>query len=189
MLSCLYSYTISNVYPEPVVFILATLISQILRQNLDLVDYVCDDFVNEGSPLSVHNLEELICKLLPQLHMPRLVIDGIDECIRYDFKGSPSDLTPLKDVIATTMRIEKSSLGSSPPKILLVSRNISQIIGQLSKRPTVSLDQESSAVTSDIERFTRQRLSGLRGRFVGASNIDDVLLEAGNTIVSRSQGG
>ena len=62
----------SSVYPDPVVFMLATLISQILRQHIDLATYVYEEFVAEARSLSVRDPRELLNNLLPQLTMPRI---------------------------------------------------------------------------------------------------------------------
>jgi hypothetical protein len=177
------------VYPEPVVFILATLVSQILRQHIDLAAYVYDEYVAEARPLSVRNLQELMVRLLPQLKLPRIVIDGIDECVRYDANGKPFDLTPVKEVLTAILRFEKPTLeGSLPPKILLVSRNTLQMLAQLLKKPTVALDQESGALTADIRRFTNQSLRLIKERFEGLPGVETILYEVENIIVTRSQG-
>jgi hypothetical protein len=188
VLFCFYSYNISSVHPDPVVFLLATLVSQILRQHIDLVSYVYDEFVAEARPLSVRDLQELVSNLLCQLDKPRILVDGIDECIRYDANGKPCDLTPLSEVLTATLQLEKLGQGNTGPKVVLVSRDISQISLKLAKKPTVALYQEKDAVTADIQRFTNQRLRGLRERFVGFNDIDDVLRDVSNSIVSMSQG-
>jgi hypothetical protein len=188
ILFCFYSYIISGVYSDPVVFILATLVSQIIRQHIDLAAYVYDEFVAEARPLSVRHLQELMFNLLPQLNLPRILIDGIDECIRYDAYGKPCDLTPVKEVLAAILQFEKPAHGSTPPKILLISRDILQVVAQLAKKPTVALDRESGALTADIRRFTNQRLCHIRERFEGLVGLEDILHEVGNSIVSRSQG-
>jgi hypothetical protein len=176
------------VYLDPVVFILATLVSQILRQNIDLAPYVYDEFVAEARPLSVRHLQELMFNLLPQLKLPRILIDGIDECIRYDAHGKPCDLTPVKEVLAAILQFEKPAHGSSPPRILLVSRDTLQVVAQLSKKPTIALDRESGALTADIRRFTNHRLRQIRERFEGLVGVEDILHGVGDSIVSRSQG-
>ncbi|KAL1798027.1 hypothetical protein ACET3X_004633 [Alternaria dauci] len=188
VLFCFYSYIVSSTYPDPVVFILATLVSQILRQRNDLATYVYEEFVAESRPLSIQNLQELLSNLLPQLVMPRILIDGIDECIRYDMHGKPSDLTPVKDALASILQLESPTQACAPMKILIVSRDILEVVGKLSKRPTVALDQESDALTADITRFATKSLETIRERFENLDGVDDVLQEVKKNVVSRSQG-
>ena len=188
VLFCFYSYNVSSTYPDPVVFILATLVSQILRQRTDLATYVYEDFVAESRPLSIRNLQEVLSNLLPQLVMPRILIDGIDECIRYDMHGKPSDLTPVKDVLASILQLESPAQACAPTKILVVSRDILEVVGKLSKKPTVALDQESDALTADITRFATKRLETIRERFESLHGVDDILQEVKKNVVSRSQG-
>jgi hypothetical protein len=188
VLFCFYSYIVSSTYPDPVVFILATLVSQILRQRTDLATYVYEEFVAESRPLSIRNLQELLSDILPQLVMPRILIDGIDECIRYDVHGKPSDLTPVKDVLASILQLESPTQARAPTKILVVSRDILEVVGKLSKRPTVALDQESDALTADITRFATKRLETIRERFESLHGVDDILQEVKKNVVSRSRG-
>ncbi|KAH7068217.1 hypothetical protein BKA63DRAFT_109499 [Paraphoma chrysanthemicola] len=188
VLFCFYSYTISNVYPDPVVFILATLISQILRQRIDLSAYVYEEFVAEARALSIKDLLVLVTNLLPQLTMPRILVDGIDECIRYDVSGRPHDLTPVREVLTTLLRLEIPIQGSTPPKMLIVSRDILQIIGVLSKKPKVSLDEETDDVTAGIRCFTQRQLNEIKQNFGDLAGIDVVLKEVESSIVVKSQG-
>ncbi|KAH7092161.1 hypothetical protein FB567DRAFT_434738, partial [Paraphoma chrysanthemicola] len=188
VLYCFYSYTISNVYPDPVVFILATLISQILRQRVDLAAYVYEEFVAEARTLSIKDLLVLMTNLLPQLAMPRILVDGIDECIRYDVSGRPHDLTPVREVLTTLLRLEIPIQGSTPPKMLIVSRDILQIIGVLSKKPKVSLDEESDDVKAGIRCFTQKQLGEIKQNLDDLAGIDIVLKEVESSIVEKSQG-
>ncbi|KAH8698037.1 hypothetical protein GQ44DRAFT_832316 [Phaeosphaeriaceae sp. PMI808] len=188
VLFCFYSYTISSVYPDPVVFMLATLVSQILRQNTNLATYVYEEFVAEARSVSVRDLQELISNLIPQLEMPRILIDGIDECIRYDANGKPYDLTPVKDVLTAILQLESPQQSSVSPKILVVSRDVLQMVGKLAKKPTVALDQEKEALTADILHFTKQRLNEIRDKFESLVGIDDILHGVESNIVEKSQG-
>jgi hypothetical protein len=188
ILFCFYSYTVSSIYPDPVIFILATLVSQILRQRTDLATYVYEDFVAESRSLSVRNLQELLSNLLPQLVMPRILIDGIDECIRYDMHGKPCDLTPVKDVLVSILQLESPTQACAPTKILIVSRDILELVGKLSKRPTVALDQESDALTADITRFATKSLETIREKFEHLVGVDNILEEVKKSVVLKSQG-
>lgn len=188
LLFCFYGYKISTVHPEPVVFILATLISQILRQNVKLSTYVYEDFVAEARSPSIKDLQQIMSDLIPQLKMPRILLDGIDECIHYDTNGRPHNLTPVKDVLQTILQLENLGNGISPPKILLVSRDILQIMGKLAKKPTVSLDDETNALTAAIRSFTKQRFREIQDKFESFPDVENILNELENKIVLKSQG-
>ncbi|CAN9120026.1 unnamed protein product [Alternaria alternata] len=188
VLFCFYSYVVSSTYPDPVVFILATLVSQILRQHSDLATYVYEEFVAEGRPLSIRSLQEILSNLVPQLVMPRILIDGIDECIRYDVHGKPCDLTPVKDVLVSILQLENPMQACAPTKILIVSRDILELVGKLSKRPTVALDQESDALTADITRYATKCLETIRDRFANPAGVDNVLDDVKRNVVVKSQG-
>jgi hypothetical protein len=188
ILFCFYSYIVSSTYPDPVVFILATLVSQILRQRPDLATYVYEEFVAESRPLSIRSLQELLSNLLPQLVMPRILIDGIDECIRYDIHGKPCDLTSVKDVLISILQLENPMQACAPTKILIVSRDILELVGKLSKRPTVALDQESDALTADITRYATKCLETIRDRFANPAGVDNVLDDVKRNVVVKSQG-
>lgn len=188
VLFCFYSYIVSSTYPDPLVFILATLVSQILRQRSDLATYVYEEFVAENRPLSIRSLQELLSNLLPQLVMPRILIDGIDECIRYDIHGKPCDLTPVKDVLGSILQLENPMQACAPTKILVVSRDILELVGKLSKRPTVALDQESDALTADITRYATKCLGTIRDRFSNLVGVDNVLDDVKRNVVLKSQG-
>lgn len=188
VLFCFYSYRISCVHPDPTIFILATLVAQILRQYIDLSLYVYEEFVVEARPASVSNLKEIILTLVPQLKMPRILLDGIDECVRYDTRGNPSDITLVKDVLRDILQLETLANNNLPLKILIVSRDVSQVAGQLRKKPTISLDDEAISITAAIRSFTKQRLQEVRERFDGVVEIDSILCGVEDKIVLKAQG-
>lgn len=188
LLFCFYGYKISIVHSDPVLFILTTLVSQILRQNVKLDAYIYEDFVAEARSPSIHDLQQNISVLMPQLKMPRILVDGIDECIHYATNGKPSNLDPVKHVLQAILQLEHTDNAASPPKILLVSRDILQIMGKLAKKPTVSLDDEMNSMTTAIRCFTKQRIREIQDRFESFPGVDSVLNQLENMIVSRSQG-
>jgi hypothetical protein len=149
---------------------------------------VYEEFVAEGCPLSIRSLQEILSNLVPQLVMPRILIDGIDECIRYDVHGKPCDLTPVKDVLVSILQLENPMQACAPTKILIVSRDILELVGKLSKRPTVALDQESDALTADITRYATKCLETIRDRFANLAGVDNVLDDVKRNVVVKSQG-
>jgi hypothetical protein len=188
LLYCFYGYNISSAHSDPVMFILATLVSQILRQNIKLVAYVYQEFVAEACSASTSELHRILLNLLPQLSSPRILVDGIDECIHYDNHGSPRDLAPAKDVLQALLQLEQPGNCTPSPKILLASRDVLQVTGKLSKKPVLSLDDETLAVTTDIRCFTKQRFFDIQERFEGIPDADRILKQVEDKIVARSQG-
>jgi hypothetical protein len=169
-------------------FILATLVSQILRQNIKLAAYVYQEFVADACSPSTSELRKILLNLLPQLSSPRILVDGIDECIHYDSHGSPRDLGPVKDVLKALLQLEQLGGGTPSPKILLASRDILQVTGRLSKKPVLSLDDERVAVATEIRCFTKERLRDIQDRFQGLPDAERILNQVEDNIVSRSQG-
>ncbi|KAF1849355.1 uncharacterized protein K460DRAFT_404584 [Cucurbitaria berberidis CBS 394.84] len=188
LLYCFYGYRISTFHPDPVIFILATLASQILRQNIKLSAYIYEEFVAEARSPSIRELQQILSDLMPQLKMPRILIDGIDECVHYDCNGRPRDLNPVKGVLQAILQLEHPVNGMPPPKILLVSRDVSQVTVKLSKKPTVSLDDENDAITIAIRYFTKQRFREIQDRFESFPDVDNILNKTEDMIISRSQG-
>ncbi|KAI1562867.1 hypothetical protein PtrEW4_009731 [Pyrenophora tritici-repentis] len=179
---------ISSVHSEPVMFILATLVSQILRQNIKLSTYVYEEFVAAARSPSTRELQQILSNLIPQLDSPRILIDGIDECIHYGSDGLPRNLAPVKDVIHAILQLEHYGSESSSPKILLASRDIFQITGRLSRKPVLSLDDESEIMTNAIRCFTKQGFREIEERFKSFPNAQIILNQAETRIVSKSQG-
>lgn len=169
-------------------FILASLLSQILRQNQSLTAFVYEDFVTEGQSPTIQNLKAIIQALIPRLKTPRFLVDGIDECIRYDNRGKPQDLSLAKDVLLDILQLETFGSGNVCPKLFLVSRDIMQLVSKLSKRPTVALENEAEAMRSTIRSFTRNRLQDIGDKFEDFPNIKEVFDGVEEKIVSKSQG-
>jgi len=188
LLCCFYGYSISSIHSEPVMFILATLVSQILRQNIKLCTYVYEEFVAAARSPSTRELQKILSDLIPQLESPRILIDGIDECIHYGNDGSPRDLAPVKDVLQAILQLEHYGSGISSPKILLASRDIFQITEKLSKKPVLSLDDESEIMTNAIRCFAKQGFREIQERFESLPNAQSILSQVESRIVSRSQG-
>ncbi|ORY13015.1 hypothetical protein BCR34DRAFT_600139 [Clohesyomyces aquaticus] len=184
-----YSASITTTHAKhPSVYILATLLSQILRQTPGLSAYVYTDFVAEGLPSSLSNLKLVLANLLPRTKSPRILIDGIDECIQHDSAGNPSDLNLVKDVLRDILHLASIGNGGLSLKLLLVSRDTPQIIRILSRKPILAIDEESTAVQSAIRSFIHQRISEIRYRFTNIPSIDTVLKDSENIALERSRG-
>ena len=188
LLYCFFNYRMSGAPHHPSGQILATLISQILRQNRNLSAYIYEDFVVEGRSPSVQTLKDILSNLLPQIKSPRIVVDGIDECIHYDASGSPKDLGIIRNVLHDVLQLEAMSNSTFGVKLLVSSRDILQIFDKLSRKPTVALEHETDQIRSAIRTFTHYRLSDVRTRFDSFSDVDGVLNSLENKIVLKSQG-
>ena len=178
----------SGVLHHPSSLILATLISQILRQNRNLSAYVYEEFVTEGRSPSVQTLKDILGNLMPRTKSPRIIIDGIDECIRYDSSGSPKDLGIIREVLHDILQLETMSNTTLGVKLLVSSRDILQVFDKLSRKPTVALEQETDHIRSAIRIFTHHRLSDIRTRFDSFSDVESILGALESKIVLKSQG-
>ncbi|KAF1952459.1 hypothetical protein CC80DRAFT_479208 [Byssothecium circinans] len=187
-LSCFYNYKISEAHVHPSAFIFATLVSQVLQQKRDLAAYVYEEFVAENLPSSTQTLKHILSNLLPQLSLPRIIIDGIDECLQYDASGKPQSLSLVKDVLNDILQLETFGSQAMSPKLLLASRDIGQMVIKLSRKPMMFLDHEPGILQSAIRRFASYRLSEIRGKFQGVPDIERILNRIEETIVIKSQG-
>jgi hypothetical protein len=188
LLFCFYSYRLSGTPQHPSGLIFATLVSQILRQNRNLAAYVYEEFVAESRSPSVQTLKEILNNLMPQVKSPRIVIDGIDECIHYDASGSPKDLGVIRDVLHDILQLEAMSNSTYGVKLLVSSRDILQVFDKLSRKPTVALEHETDHIRCAIHTFTHQRLSNIRTRFDSFSDVDSILSSLESKIALKSQG-
>jgi hypothetical protein len=187
VMCCFFSYRIHSRHPHPSGFILAMLLSQLLRQNLGLSVYVYTEFVTKMLSPSIQNLKEILKNLLPQVKGPVIVVDGFDECIKYDLKGNPTDLNVAKVVLRDIMQLN-SIVTSTPIKVLLVSRDVPQFTGILSKKPCLCLDEDNTSVRKAIRAFVKYRLSEIRDNFLHLDTIDKLLENLEHRIVEKSQG-
>jgi hypothetical protein len=188
VLFCFYTYHLSGLHTHPSAFIFATILSQILRQCQSLSAYVYIEFVAKGLSPSLQNLKEAFRAIIPRVKSPRFLIDGVDECVRYDQHGNPRDLNAVKEVLRDVLQLAAPGSTSPSPKVLLVSRDVQQISGSLTKKPTLYLDHETDAVRKAIRTFTHQRLHEIQYDFQGFQAVDTVLHRLEDEIVKKSQG-
>jgi hypothetical protein len=187
-LFCFYTYHVSGAHPHPSIFILSTLLSQLLRQHQTLSAYVYVDFVVEGLSPSLQNLKQILSTLVSQVKAPRILIDGIDECVQYDNFGKPRDLNLVKDVLRDILQLNVPGKDGRVPRLLVVSRDVLQVTGMLAKKPTLRLDDETDAVNKGIRLFTHERLAGIRENFDGFQALDSVVLSLEDRIVRKAKG-
>lgn len=188
LLFCFYSFNTSDPHSHPSVFILTTLVSQILRQNHKLSAFVYENFVAEGLSPSIQNLKGILQDLIPQLDSPRVVVDGIDECIQYDKDGKPQDLRLLRAVLDDVLDIQSRAYHTVPIKLFVVSREVVQLVSKLSKKPTLALNNENAAIQAAIRIFAHQRLSEIQRGFDTLCGVDSMIERTENTIVAKSDG-
>ncbi|KAF2001862.1 hypothetical protein P154DRAFT_618946 [Amniculicola lignicola CBS 123094] len=188
VLYCFYTYRISGVHPHPSTFILSSLLSQIVRQNKTLSTYVYEDYISEGHSPSLQNLKDIFCKCMAQVKSPSILIDGIDECVRYDRHGNILDLNLIRGVLRDMLQLQSTNTSLATPKLLIVSRDISQISGILLKKPTLSLDDETHAMQSAIRAFVRKRFVEVQDSLDGLELAQNILAELEDKLLSKAQG-
>jgi hypothetical protein len=106
-----------------------------------------------------------------------MVVDGLDECQDLEQK------TVLRDLLAFSSNVV---YGTCP--ILVVSRDVRHIDAILSKKPSLSLNDEEKAVSAAIGSFAQQRLSEMQSRFQELDIDKPAMEEVERQIVLKSEG-
>jgi hypothetical protein len=157
--------------------ILKSFAIQILRRHQNLSSYVYDEFILKGQTPSLQTLKQLLPNLLSSVQGPRMVVDGLDECQDLEQK------TVLRDLLAFSSNLV---YGTCP--ILVVSRDVRHIDAILSKKPSLSLNDEEKAVSAAIGSFAQQRLSEMQSRFQELDIDKPAMEEVERQIVLKSEG-
>ena len=126
----------------------------------------------------MQNLKQILTNLLSSVKGPRIIIDGVDECEDVEQKGILRDILPYAsgDVSRVTC------------KILIASRDVRYINAILSKRPTLSLNDESVAINSAIKSFVHQRLGEMNEKFKDLEADQGLMADIEKDIVTKSEG-
>lgn len=164
------------------------MLSQLLRQHQTLSAYVYVDFVADGLSPSLQNLKQILSTLIPQVKAPRILIDGIDECVQYDNLGKPRDLNLVKHVLRDILQLNFQGKDGRAPRLLVVSRDVLQVTGMLAKKPTLRLDDETDAINKAIRLFTHERLTSIRSNFDDLQALDSVMISLEDRIVQKAKG-
>jgi hypothetical protein len=186
ILFCFYSYLSPGKHPS--IRILGTLISQILKEYPHLSAYIYTDYLSQRATPSLQNLKIILSNLLGQIKRPRILVDGIDECIDHENAKNPQHLNLVREVLRDLLQLVSQSYGSNHVRLFVVSRDIPQVAAILCKKPTLCLDDEPDAVNSAIRSYTSQRLQEMQNHFheIGANN--ELMKDLENSIVQKSQG-
>jgi hypothetical protein len=162
--------------------LLQSLTAQAIRSNHDLAALVYDDVLSHGSP-SIAQMRRIVPTLLATFHSVRIVVDGLDECNDKD-QGSI-----LKELIALGKNIRDLPGGTSANcKILVSSRDVDQISRHLSRRATIALGTESTALSSAIQGYVSSRVTVLVSNLDGVSSPADVSFGLEEALVGKADG-
>lgn len=175
ILYCLCSYGFGKQENNACGLAFRSLIAQLLRNRVDLLPQVYDNYVKVGAIPKLGNIRDLLKDLLMCLETTYLLLDGLDEC-----EGSHQKL----------ILTELSNLAPADPeevsvklKILVCSRETKDIARKLTKAPLISLTSEDRYVSQDIASFTKHSLLELKDRF------DDTIVEEIGKAIVRKAGG
>jgi hypothetical protein len=172
-----YFCTYDSSRPNNCSHILRSLTAQILRSNRDLAVFVYDNYIRPGHTSSILQLKKLIPTLLSSIPSVRIIIDGLDEFEQKDQSQILNDLVHF----ASTQN------SNAICKILFASRDIPTIARHLSKRITVSLNEERESITQGIRSYVSHKLREIRVNF-GAMIGDEVIARIECDLIEKAEG-
>ena len=148
--------------------VLRTLALQLLRRHPDMASLISNEFVYQGKSCGMAQLKILVPQLLEITPWTRIVIDGIDECMK------ESQKILLKDIQSLCLG------GNSHCKILFSSRKEVHLAEKLSKKPHIFLDGRDE-VTSDIRLYVKYKIMNLQSfdRLL-LDKIESILVDGAN---------
>ncbi|CAI6332928.1 unnamed protein product [Periconia digitata] len=156
--------------------ILKSLATQLLRLKTDLSSFVYSEFVTKGLTPSLQTLKEIVPPMLASMDRPCIIIDGIDECKEGKHKDVVRDILGLAPAEGTGVQI------------LISSRDTRFIADALSKKPTLSLNDEAAAIGAAIDSYVSTRIEDMQGKFQELA-VDDALITAiTHQIVHKAEG-
>lgn len=158
--------------------ILKSIVGQLVELNPDHAAYVFDNYIAQRASSSIVKLNEIISDILPTISSCRIIVDGLDEC------NEDKHQRIISELISTTKR----NGTDVTIKLLIVSREGTQIDRLLKKKAVLSLSEEKTAIEGAIRLFTHDKLSELKETLEDI-NIDDATLEfMENRMVLRAEG-
>ena len=175
ILYCLCSYGFGKQENNACGLAFRSLIAQLLRNRVDLLPQVYDNYVKIGAIPKLGNIRDLLKDLLRCLETTYILLDGLDEC-----EGSHQRLLLTE---LSNLALANSEEVPVKLKILVCSRDTKDIARKLNKAPQVSLTSEDQHVSQDIASFTQHSLTELKDRF------DDTFVEEIGKAVVRKAGG
>lgn len=175
ILYCLCSYGFGKQESNACGLAFRSLTAQLLRNRVDLVPQVYDNYVKVGAVPKLGTIKDLLKGLLMCLETTYLLLDGLDECEGLHQKLILTELSNLA--------LADSKEAPVKLKILVCSRDTKDIARKLSKAPQISLTSEDRYVSQDIASFTKHSLVELKDRFD-----DTIVEEIGNAVVRKAGG-
>ena len=179
----------SYMHPESTQYgtILRSLIAEILRRNDYLLAHIYEEYLLCRKSASPQLLEQLLPTLLSAISNQssrtlyvRIVLDGLDEC---DEDKQQRVFTVLDRMVAST-----ASSTQTICKVLLSSQDSPKLSRLLRRKTSVSLYDESTALTSAIGVYVRQRLDQMRDDVFPIEHTDADVEEIAETIASNADG-
>ena len=147
--------------------VLRTVALQLLRRNVDLASLVANQYVYPGFSCSLVQLRNLLPQMLEVTKLPRIVIDGLDEC------SEESQMSVLKDLL----RLLGKDVNC---KIIIASRREVKIFEKLSNKPQIKLDNREE-VESDIRLYVKYHIGSIETEDSRLrQNIESILVEKAN---------
>lgn len=148
--------------------IFRTLALQLIRENIELVSYVSDNYAARGLTCSMTQLKELLPNLIKATLATRIIIDGLDECEDKD----------QKQILQELMK-----LCGDRCKVLISSRDSGHIGKTLRKKKTLAFRDRRGDIDRDIRLYASQALAGLREEFG-----DEIIEEIEQAVVKKADG-
>jgi hypothetical protein len=148
------------------IHVLRSLAAQLLRGNHDCTTHIYYEFIRQDRPPSIPQLRNLFQFLFTVMPSVRIVIDGVDELVQ-----SEQDLL-LREILS----LSDQRKTACTCKLLISSRDTTQIAIRMAKRPTLHLSQERPELKAAIKSFISDELRDLR------PTLDDMIVD-NNTIV------
>ena len=161
--------------------VLRSFCAQLLCYHEELSYYLFDEFLTKGVSPTWTNLLRAMRTMLVDLKNVRIVIDGVDEWDTASVKTLVTELSRLINLV--------TDAGASH-KLIISSRDVSQISRILAKKPTVSLTEEKSAISVAIRTYITASISEIRNQLFddGDSSILRELEDLEDELVKKSDG-
>lgn len=177
VLYCLCTYGFGKTKGNACSLTFRSLIAQLLRNRVDLLPHVYDNYVKVGAISTLGKIKDLLEKLFRCLETTYIILDGLDEC---ESSHQKQILTELSNLVLAD---STAKLNSPKLKILVCSRDTKEIARKLNKVPQISLTSEDQHVSRDIASFTENSLAELKDRF-NASVVEEIQ----RTVVRKAEG-
>lgn len=155
---------------------------QLVQRHEGLCLYLFEEYISKGLNASSPTLLQALQSML-NVGNARIIIDGADEW----------DLGTVKKLLTDLTRLTTGNPSTKVShKLLISSRDVPQISRILSRKPIISLTDETLAVGAAIRAYAHSRIADLRHQLSDTvlSDADEasILQELENRLVEKSNG-